>query len=319
MPGGIGLQFQGEWALYSCSMLTEALSNIAVLYPETKEEAVSTMDSLIQIVLSSELRLYDKIRWNEDPLESLDGKASHISYLSHLAWMIGNYKHTGGNHQYDQLYDSLCETMNRRIIDSPLYNLPTYPNELVYIPDMLVAVVALADYSELNNGRYFETVNRWLQRAKAEWLDGNTGLLVSYLDENGKTYAPIKGSYTALNCYYLTKIDSIFAHDQYKKLKFSFRQSFPLAGIKEYHDHSCWFGLDMDAGLIIMNLSPSGTAFGIGSATYFSDNGFRKKLLRTAEIVGHTVKWNDTRHYLLANMALVGEAITLAMRTNYNR
>ena len=43
MPGGIGLQFQGEWALYSCSMLTKALSNIALLYPETKDESISTL------------------------------------------------------------------------------------------------------------------------------------------------------------------------------------------------------------------------------------------------------------------------------------
>ena len=72
MPSGIGLQFQGEWALYSCSMLTEALSNLAELYPETKDEAVANIDSLIQIVKSPELRLYDKLRWGEDPLESLD-------------------------------------------------------------------------------------------------------------------------------------------------------------------------------------------------------------------------------------------------------
>lgn len=55
MPGSIGLQFQGEWALYSCSMLTEALSNMAELYPETKNEAVALIDSLIQIVKSPEL------------------------------------------------------------------------------------------------------------------------------------------------------------------------------------------------------------------------------------------------------------------------
>lgn len=97
MPRGIGLQFQGEWALYSCSMLTEALSNLAELYPETKDEAVANIDSLIQIVKSPELRLYDKLRWGEDPLESLDGEDSHISYLSHLAWMIGNYRRIGGN------------------------------------------------------------------------------------------------------------------------------------------------------------------------------------------------------------------------------
>ena len=73
MPSGIGLQFQGEWALYSCSMLTETLSNLAELYPETKDDAVANIDSLIQIVKSPELRLYDKLRWGEDPLESLDG------------------------------------------------------------------------------------------------------------------------------------------------------------------------------------------------------------------------------------------------------
>ena len=35
MPSGIGGQFQGEWAMYSCSMLSAALVNISILYPET--------------------------------------------------------------------------------------------------------------------------------------------------------------------------------------------------------------------------------------------------------------------------------------------
>lgn len=316
MPGGIGLQFQGEWALYSCSMLTQALSNMAVIYPETKEESISNIDSLIQIVKSPELRLYDKMRWDEDPLESLESEGSHISYLSHLAWMLGNYKRIGGTDKYDNLYDSICNTMNRRIVNSPRYNLPTYPDEPVYVPDMMVAIVALSDYAELNNGKYSDTVNTWINKAKSEWLDEKTGLVVSFLNENGKTDALIKGSYSALNCYYLTKIDPEFACEQYNLLKSKFRQSFPLSGLKEYYDRSCWLGMDIDAGPIIMNLSPSGTAFAIGSATYFEDNDFRNTLLKTAEIAGHTVKWDDSRHYLLANVVLVGEAITLAMRTN---
>lgn len=158
MPSGIGLQFQGEWALYSCSMLAEALSNMAELYPETKEESLTTIDSLIQIVKSPELRLYDKLRWDEDPLESLDGDESHVSYLSHLAWMIGNYRRIGDNTKYNQLHDSICETMNRRILQSPLLNIPTYPEEPVYVPDMMVAIVALSDYSVLNNDKYSSTV-----------------------------------------------------------------------------------------------------------------------------------------------------------------
>ena len=55
--------------------------------------------------------------------------------------------------------------------------------------------------------------------------------------------------------------------------------------------------------------------FGIGPATYFNDTKVRKKLLRTAERAGSTVTIKDKSHYLMANIAIVGEAITLAMRT----
>lgn len=319
MPGGLGLQFQGEWALYSCSMLSKSLANISILYPETKQESINTIDSLIQIVKSPELRLYDKMRWEEDPLDSIAGNKSHISYLSHLAWMIGNYRNIGGCNKYNALHDSLCEAMNRRILTSECMNLPTYPGEDIYIPDMLVAIVALSDYAQLNNGKYQNTVNRWIQRAKSEWIDSETGLLRSFLPLDGDTSvkSPIKGSYSTLNTYYLTQISPEFAKEQYAHLKEVFLKDSWLTGFKEYPDGSGFLGMDVDAGPIIFGLSPSGTAFGIGCATYFNDIDLRKDLLKTAEIAGHTVSWNGKRRYLLANIALVGEAITLAMRTHY--
>ena len=319
MPGGLGLQFQGEWALYSCSMFSKAFSNISILYPETKQESINTIDSLIQIVKSPELRLYDKMRWGEDPLDSIAGDKSHISYLSHLAWMIGNYRKIGGGDNYNALHDSLCKAMNRRILESECMNLPTYPGEDIYIPDMLVAIVALSDYAKQNNGKYQTTVNSWIQRAKSEWIDSETGLLRSFLSLDGDTSvkSPIKGSYSTLNTYYLTQIDPEFAKEQYAHLKDVFLKDSWLTGFKEYSDGSGFLGMDVDAGPIIFGLSPSGTAFGIGCATYFNNMYLRKHLLKTAEIAGHTVSWNGKRRYLLANIALVGEAITLAMRTHY--
>lgn len=319
MPSAVGRQFQGEWALYSLSMLTQSLANISQLYPETREENIRYTDSLIAIALTPEIRYYDAARWFEDPLESLDGDESHISYLSHVAWMIGNYKHLGGNDKYDALYNSLCETMNRRLLDSPNLNLPTYPNEPIYVPDMLVAIVALADYAQLNNGTYQSTVDQWIERAQKEWLDDQTGLLKSFLFNDGYPAIghdlPLLGSYVSLNCYYLTLIDEKFAHSQYELMKKYFVQTSPVAGIKEYHDHRCWLGLSVDAGIILLNLAPSGTAFGVGSVTYFGDQELRSQFLRTAEMAGSTIVSNNKRHYWLANLALVGEAITLAMRT----
>lgn len=35
-PSMIGREYQGEWAIYCCSMLTHALTNISYIYPEKK-------------------------------------------------------------------------------------------------------------------------------------------------------------------------------------------------------------------------------------------------------------------------------------------
>ena len=319
MPSGIGTQFQGEWALYTCSMTSAALANIAMLYPQNKELSIKFIGQIIDIAMSPEIREYDRLRWREDPLDGIYGDLSHISYYSHLAWMISRYKQIGGDGKYDGMYHSLCKAMNRRIRQSQYLNCETYPGELVYIPDMLVAIVALYNYSCQYDGEYSTTVNMWIERAKKEWLDKETGLLASFLEaENGITQIvmPVKGSYSALNCYYLSLVDPDFAKEQYECFLRNFKQRFPITGISEYHDGNCLFGMDIDAGPIIFGLSPSGTGFALGTATSLDDSGFRKKLLQTIETGRSTVRWLGQSHYLVSNIALVAEAIILAMRTS---
>ena len=316
MPAAIGEQFQGEWALYSCSMYSAALVNIAKIYPETRDDALPVIDSLITAVMSPEMRRYDTLRWGEDPLESLDGDESHISYISHLAWMISGYKAIGGDGRYDKMYHRLCSTMNRRLLASSTLNLETYPSEYIYVPDNLVAYVALSNYSHQYGGKYWSTVYNWMEMMGKECVDEKTGLIPSLMDgEVRHNWLPVKGSYSALNCYYLTFIDEEFARDQYGKLKAHFLQKHPVAGMKEYYDRRCLLGMDIDAGPILFNLSPTGTAFSVGPVTYFKDEDVRTRFLRTAELAGSTVSFKGKRHYLLANVALVGEAIMLAMRT----
>ena len=75
--------------------------------------------------------------------------------------------------------------MDRRIRESDNLNLPTYPREYVYVPDMLVAIVALDRYSWLYRGMYDSTVRQWLDRAEADWINEETGLLVSFLGKDG--------------------------------------------------------------------------------------------------------------------------------------
>lgn len=318
LPSSIGEQFQGEWALYSCSMFSAALVNISRQYPETAQDNICHIQRLIDTVMSSELRAYDTNRWDEDAMTTLHGTKSHISYISHLAWMICGYKTVGGDDRYDAVLSQLCEAMNRRILSSPSLNLPTYPGESIYVPDMLVAIVALKQYSQMADNRYSSTIEKWLAKARTEWLDKESGLLVSFLRTDGTQYAdaPVKGSYSALNCYYLTLIDLDFAREQYTLLKkYLWREDF-ISGLREYRDWTPVLGVDIDAGPLVFGLSPSGTAFLTGPATYFEDHATRSHLLTTAETAGHTIAYAETRHYLLAHLALVGEPIMLAMRTH---
>ena len=145
--------------------------------------------------------------------------------------------------------------MNRRILESRALNLATYPDEPIYVPDMLVAIVALHNYGS----KYQPTVHKWLVRAKLTgrikrpaywchfwwwrltnwWCSGERLLLcvkplLSHTNRSGNL--PCRN----MNCW---------KH---------FMQNGLFAGLKEYHDESCWLGTDIDVGSIIFNLSPSG-------------------------------------------------------------
>ena len=110
-------------------------------------------------------------------------------------------------------------------------------------------------------------------------------------------------------------IDSNLAHSQYELLKKSFLKQSPFWGIREFTQKCGPLVMDPDSGPVLFQLSPTGTAFAIGPATFFDDTEVRLSFLRTGELAGFTAG-EKRRHYLLANLALVGETIVLAMRTS---
>ena len=160
-------------------------------------------------------------------------------------------------------------------------------------------------------------LKKWKKLMLDHYLDPATGLIQSFFwPEIPEAGMPVKGSYTALSCYYLTLVDPDLARDQDERLKQHFLKERPITGIKEYADWSPFLAFEIDAGLIVCGLSPTGTAFAAGSATFFRDTTLRRSILKTAEQAGTTVRIGRKSHYLLADFLLVGEAIMLAMRTN---
>lgn len=319
---------KGEWAIYSCSMLTHALANISYLYPEKKEKIPNLIARMVEMVNTPTIREYDTMQWHEDAMESLNTDHHHMTYLSILAWMITNYKYAGGDDRFDQQLHMLIDTLVRRMEKSRYdLNLLSFPRKQIWLPDMLVTIVALKNYSRLFDGKYSDILEAWLFNAKNKWIHNKTGLLAGTLP--GANYRQkgiiLRGSCTALNCSYLSMVDAEFAVAQYEKMKYVFGGHASLLnktvyGIKEYLRKSPKFTFDPgQAGLVVMGLSAGGTAFALGAATFFGDWETRSQLLRTAELGGCTIKEKGKRHYRLAEFALAGEAIALAMKTNVNR
>ena len=199
--------------------------------------------------------------------------------------MIEGYRRVGGDDRYDSLLEDICDAMNHRILERP--DVQTYPAEPAYVPDILVAIVALKNYP-LQRGKFDATVDRWLDFMKAEGTNPRTGLMKNMMGieyGNGIVVTKVNdnitlGSYIALNTYYLTFVDEEYARGQYELFKSLFLKRFPTTGFREnIRDNR--FRVYIDSGPVILGLSPTGTAFGIGPCTYFGDFELRRKLLRT--------------------------------------
>ena len=78
MPSGIGTQFQGEWALYTCSMTCAALANIAILYPQNKETAIKFIGQIIDIAMSEPIPYALQVNESQDSPE-YDTEPAHMT------------------------------------------------------------------------------------------------------------------------------------------------------------------------------------------------------------------------------------------------
>ncbi|HCC87225.1 MAG TPA: hypothetical protein DEQ17_03055 [Prevotella sp.] len=323
MPKELGRFYGGQWAIYSCCYTAVALANLCRIYPDIKEEMLPKIEALIGLTDTPVIRYYDTMMWKEDAMDGLDGPNDHMTYLSLLAWAITHYKFAGGDSRFDNLLEACCQSLHRNMLFSHDLNLRSFPNAPIFLPDMLYTIVALHNYELLyNNGKHQDVLSRWMEKAQTVWLDKETGLLASMLTQKlRKPKNKVRGSYTALNCSLLAFCaNESFSRNQYELFKRLFVKKSPIFGIREYLDKSPMFSFDVDAGPILFGLSPSGTTFALGAATWLGDWEMRSRLLRTASIVGDTImdKAQKQCHYRLGEIVICGEAVALGMRTMFN-
>jgi hypothetical protein len=314
MPSFIGEQFKGEWALVTSSMTVSALTNIAFEFPETKEQSRRAIDKIIQLTISEQSE-FDNKRWNEHPLYSLEYGNGHIGYLGHLNFMLGAYHLIGGGSDYAELHREITNSLIHNLNEAPFPYLETYPGE-IYTADNMVVYASIRLYDKIYKTDHEKLIKKWKEYTVTHLLDNHTGLIVTAIDSMGNGNNRSRGSWAGWNSFYIPFIDTVFARDQYEKIKKNFVINLPfgMKGCREYRDGVSSIG-DIDSGPVIFGVSTSGTGFIIAGAKNSKDTVTYNGLLLTAEVFGSSVSWNKRRHYIFS--PVVGEAIVLAMKTSY--
>jgi hypothetical protein len=197
---------------------------------------------------------------------------------------------------------------------SPVLSGESYPNECwTFCNSVALAAITISDV--LDGRDHSDFCRKWVQTAKRELVDRETGLLVSSYTFDGYPNDGPEGSTIWMVSHCLLLVDEEFARDQYSRAKkelaldllgFGFAREWPRS----------WKGpLDVDAGPVIpvFGISPSSSGLAFIAASAFDDMDFLEKLTASLNLGGFATEKEGRLTYCAANQ--VGEAVILYSMT----
>ncbi|MDP2653468.1 MAG: hypothetical protein Q8Q08_05485 [Candidatus Omnitrophota bacterium] len=308
------IEFTGEWTLGTYSMAAAALTNIAMMAPETAEESAQAIARWIGICLTRDVFLFDEAAWGESPLEEtvLAGEDGHIGYYGHLNLMLGCYALLSPDGRFADLHGKISAAIARRMKKYPHRHVETYPGQN-YPPDNTVAAASLRIADMVSSPRYENLIEEWVSETRGLEV-GPYGLVTFQIDTlTGRPLQASRGSNNGWNSFYLALVDEPYAREQFLKIrKFLLKRAGGFAFVREYPSGHSFAG-DRDTGPVVGGIGATATAFTIAGAIREKDVGLRNDLLRSIELAGTTMTRDGQRRYAAA--PIVGDAIILAMKT----
>lgn len=302
--------FDSEWIFATYMMAGMGFGQLALAHPERAEELSHHMDTCIEGALSDQARAFDKNRWGEDPLTSLEGRKHHVAYLGYLNLLLGLRRLVDPRNRYAELNDRISAALDRRFSTHPGF-LESFP-DVVFPVDNASGIGSLGLHERATSASHRTTVTSFAARVeKTARTDG--GLLVQILAPDGSPVDEGRGSGTFFASYFLSFADAELSRSLYDSGK---RELYTeLAGfgaMREYARTERGNG-DIDSGPVVLGLGVSSSGFALGPARIHGDPGTFRGLYATAHLFGVPVDTGGVRTY--ATGGPIGDAILFAMLT----
>jgi len=301
-----------EWDFMARCFFVWSLGNMGLRDPEMKPTVLPVMDAIIDETVRLEKEqgihffLMPYAKYNEFKMQP----PRSIFIDGEIALMLGLRRLIEDRDDYRTLHRERIDVMLDRMQKGPILCAESYPDECwLFCNSVGLAAIKVGDFLDgTDHGEFF---GRWLESAKKNLIDKETGILVSAFDLSGKSVSDgPEGSTIWLVAHCLQVIDPEFAREQYwlarKQLKssfFGFGYAYEWPGGKG-HD-------DVDSGPIIpiINLSAGSTGLAFLGAASFNDQEYLTSLYRSLEMGAFPLPTGQGVKYCASNA--VGDAVLL--------
>ena len=306
--------FDGEWLFGTFMMAGMGFGQTALEHPELREQHVALMEECIEQILSERVKAFDRERWQDDPIESLDSGSDHAAYLGYLNLMMSLHRLLKPESEYSELNDRITEALVRRVNESRTLLLQSYPYE-VYPVDNCYVIASIALHAKATGIDRSALINKWVETCRARYIDPESGLLYQCVD--ARSGAPVdraRGSGTVLGLYALSFADMPLSRELFDAAKKTLaKTSFGFAGVREYPSGTGREHGDIDSGPIVAGYGLSATGFMIAGCRIHGDADYYRRLYATAHACGVPTRSDDRRTFLTGGS--LGNAILFAMLT----
>jgi hypothetical protein len=301
-----------EWDFMGRSFLVWSLANVSLEDEDFKRRALPVMDRIIDETLAAERErgMYFFLMpyagdgpWVDEPPRSLflDGE---------IALMLAARCVVADKPSYREELRRRVVFMVERMERSPSLSAESYPDECwTFCNVTALAAMRASDYLEGTD--HSDLIRRWIDNAKANLVDPETGILVSAYTRSGRTIYPPEGSSIWYVTHCLALLDEPFARRQYALAKRHLAGSLLGFGYAREWPRGRGGRMDVDSGLVVPGIGASVASSGLAfvAAGTFKDTEFLRSLATTLVAAGFPVERDGGLRHAAGNQ--VGDAVVL--------
>jgi hypothetical protein len=303
-----------EFMLFACAYSAYAMTNLAVRDSNYRYDATKLIKNAIKKVLEPKISYPYNVPG--DLYESDSIPKLSVLYLGHLNLMIGCYRLVSADTTYNSLNDMISHSLFKRFSETSYMCLESY-SRAIWIPDNTVALASLKLHSRNTAGRYEEICRKWVDYAKKNFIDNETGVLFSTVNyQTGLPEEEPRGSMLGWSIMFIYQFNRDFALELYANYKEHFSCNLPAWRLfRERHNSWDFSTGDIDSGPIFAGFSIPANEFALANAVMAKDYKTAKKLMRLINYGTKTIRKNDELKYKIRffdmNISPMAEALVL--------